>query len=147
MSDEPELPIIQILSLYSQAVFDKNIEGYLNLYAEDAKVFDLWGPEWLCHAPETRRASTKDWFKSLKKERILVEFEEIQVEQTFQMGFLSAFVKYTAISPKEEVLRSLENRFTCVIEPREGAWKITHQHTSGPINPADMKGLVQRDIL
>jgi ketosteroid isomerase-like protein len=144
MSDEPELPIIQILSLYSQAVFDKNVEVYLSLYAEDAKIFDMWGPDWINHDSDTWRAATEEWFKSLKKERVLVEFKEIQVEQGFQMGFMSAFVKYSAISPKEEVLRYLDNRFTCVIEPRDGAWKITHQHTSGPIS-SDMKGMLQRE--
>ena len=145
MSDEnAEWPIIQILGLYTQAIYDKNLEVYLQLYAEDAKIFDMWGPEWIHHTPEGWRASTEEWFKSLKKDRVVVEFEEIQVEQTFQMGFMSAFVKYSAVSPKEKVLRSLENRFTCIIEPRGGAWKITHQHTSGPINHSDLKGEVKR---
>ena len=140
MSEDQELPVIQILNFYCQTIYDKNLEVYLSLYAEDAKIFDMWGPEWLHHTPESWRASTKDWFKSLKQERVMVEFEEIQVEQTFQMGFLSAFVKYSAVSPKGKILRSLENRFTCIVEPREGVWKITHQHTSGPINQSDLKG-------
>ncbi len=144
MSDDQELPIIQVLSLYTQHVYDKNLEAYLALYAEDAKVFDMWGPEWVHSAPEDWRTSAKEWFKSLKQDRVVVEFEEIQVEQTFQMGFLSAIVKYSAVSPKEKVLRWLENRFTCVIEPRDGAWKITHQHTSGPINHSDFKATLQR---
>jgi ketosteroid isomerase-like protein len=144
MKEDPELPIIQILNFYCQAIYDKNLEGYVGLYAEDAKIFDMWGPEWVHHTAESWRASTKEWFKSLKKERVLVEFEELQVEQTFQMGFISALVKYSALSPQEKVLRWLENRFTCVIEPRDGTWKITHQHTSGPINHSDLKGMLQR---
>jgi ketosteroid isomerase-like protein len=145
MSENEELPIIQVLNLYCQTIYDKNLEAYLGLYAEDAKVFDMWGPEWLHASSEDWRTSAKEWFKSLKQEKVEVEFEEIQVEQTFQMGFLSAFVKYSAVSPKGKVLRSLENRFTCIVEPRGGAWKITHQHTSGPINPSDLKGVLNRE--
>lgn len=138
-----ELPIIQVLNLYCQFAYDKNLEGYLSLYADDAKIFDMWGPEWL-HESETWGESTEEWFESLKENRVMIEFEEIQVEQSFQMGFFSGFVKYSAVSPKGKTLRSLENRFTCVIEPRDGAWKITHQHTSGPIDHKDFKGSVQR---
>ena len=141
---EDQLPIIQILSLYSQAIYDKDLEAYLNLYAEDAKIFDLWGPEWAHHDSESWRASTEEWFNSLKDERVEVDFEELQVEQTFQMGFLSGIVKYSAISPKGKVLRWLENRFTCIVEPRGDSWRITHQHTSGPINPKDLKGRLKR---
>jgi ketosteroid isomerase-like protein len=141
---EQEWPIIQILSLYTQYVYDKNLEAYLGLYAEDAKIFDMWGPEWICPDSESWRASTEEWFQSLGNDRVEVDFEEVQVEQGFQMGFLSAFVKYSAISPEGKTLRSLENRFTCIIEPREGAWKITHQHTSGPINHPDLKGMLKR---
>jgi ketosteroid isomerase-like protein len=144
MSEEPELPIIQILSLYGQSIYNKNVEVYLSLYAEDAKIFDTWGAAQLHHTPESWRESTETWFKSLKDERVEVDFEELQVEQGFQMGFLSAFVKFTAFSPKGKELRSLENRFTCIVEPREGLWKITHQHASGPINGDDLKGSLRR---
>ena len=57
MSEDQELPIIQILSLYCQTAYDKNLEGYLSLYAEDAKIFDMWGPEWMHSSPESWRAS------------------------------------------------------------------------------------------
>lgn len=144
MSDDQELPIIQILNIYTQSIYDKNLEVYLSLYADDAKIFDMWGPEWIHATSQSWRTSTEEWFNSLKEDRVTVEFDEIQVEQGFQMGFISAFVKYSAVSPKGKTLRWLENRFTCIVEPRDGAWKITHQHTSGPINHADLKGALKR---
>ena len=144
MNEEQDLPIIQVLGIYCQTAYDKNLEAHLGLYAEDAKIFDMWGPEWIHHTPESWRASTEEWFKSLKEDRVMVEFEEVQVEQTFQMGFISAFVKYSAVSPEGKTLRWLENRFTCIVEPRDGVWKITHQHTSGPINHVNLKGAVKR---
>ncbi len=144
MSENQELPILQVLGLYCQSAYDKNLELYLSLYAEDAKIFETWGPEWLHHTPESWSAHTEEWFTSLKKDLMMIEFEEIQVEQTFQMGFISAFVKYVVTNASGEALRSQESRFTCIIEPRDGQWKITHQHSSGPIDRSNQKGILVR---
>lgn len=130
MSENEAVPVIQILNLYCQNLYDKNLESFLNLYADDAKIFDVFGSEWLHHTSDSWRASTTDWFKSMKQDRMMVEFEEIQVEQSFQTGFLSALALYNTVSPKGKMLQTVEVRFTCIVEPRDGAWKITHQHAS-----------------
>lgn len=65
--------------------------------------------------------------------------ENLQIKQTSQMAFFSAFVKYTATSPDGTPLRSLQNRMTCVLEPKDGRWKITHEHTSAPVDHNTLK--------
>jgi len=132
-------PILKILDGYKQAVYQKDVDSFSALYAENILVFDMWGSNWKYQGLPSWRGMAQEWFSSLNSERVDVSFEHIQLKQTTEMAYVSAFVKYTAVTEDGVVLRSLQNRMTCIIELINGTWKITHEHTSGPADPGTLK--------
>ena len=56
----------------------------------------------------------------------------------------SAFVTYTGLSASGEALRSMDNRLTWVLRSEKGAWKITHEHTSAPVDFESSEVLLRR---
>ena len=47
-------PILTLFDTYRAAVWDKDIELFLSLYAEDFRGFDLWG-DWSLDGPKALR--------------------------------------------------------------------------------------------
>jgi ketosteroid isomerase-like protein len=137
--------VIEVLEAYKAAVFRRDVSAYVALYAENAQVFDMWGPPWLYKDKDTWLEVTRSWFDGLGDERVRVEMENIQIEQAADMAFVSAFIKYTAVSSEGKVLRWMENRLSCVLVPMDGAWRIIHQHTSAPVDPNGLKVSLRRD--
>jgi ketosteroid isomerase-like protein len=137
--------VIGVLEAYKEAVFRKDIRAYVALYAEEAQVFDMWGPPWIYKDKDTWLEAARSWFDGLGDERVLVEMENIQIEQASEMAFVSAFIKYTAVSSEGKTLRWLENRLSCVLVPINGGWRIIHQHTSAPIDHTCLKAYLRRD--
>lgn len=123
---------------YKKAVFAKDIDAYTSIFDEKVKVFDMW-ENWSCDGLEAWQDMAKAWFASLGTDRDLVEFEDIQIESSAELATLTAFVKFTAVSEKNEELRWLLNRLTWIARKKDGDWKIIHQHTSAPIQFETMK--------
>jgi uncharacterized protein (TIGR02246 family) len=132
-----------LFETYKTAVFQKDIEKFLTIFEENVRVFDMW-ERWSCEGLTAWRKLTESWFESLGMDKDLVSFEDIQVRTSGEMGVATAFVKFTAVSEKGETLRYLENRLTWVAQLKGGSWKIIHQHTSGPVDFATMKVVLQR---
>jgi uncharacterized protein (TIGR02246 family) len=132
-----------LFETYKNAVFQKDVEAFASIYDENVRVFDMW-QQWSLSGLAAWRAMAKDWFAGLGTDRDIVTFDDIQTEATGEMGTATAFVRFTAVSEKGEELRFLENRLTWVARKKGGAWKIIHQHTSGPINFNTMKVILQR---
>jgi ketosteroid isomerase-like protein len=84
------------------------------------------------------------WFSSLGADRDLVTFDGMRIEESGEMGVISAFARFAAVSEKGEELRFLQNRLTWVVQKKDGAWKIIHEHTSGPVDGSTMKVQLQR---
>jgi len=133
----------QILKAYAAAVNAKDVDGFAALYDENVCVFDLWGA-WKYQGIKAWRAMAEEWFSSLGSERVAVEFDDVQSKQTPHLAFVSAFAKYTAVSAEGKILRSLQNRLTCVLELKDGTWKITHEHTSAPADHKTLKVSLKR---
>ncbi len=137
-------PILAVMAGYKQAVYEKNVEAFLALYDESVTVFDMWGPQWVCQGIRAWGEMARDWLGSLGSERVVVEFDDLQVRQTLEMATVTAYVTYTAVSGDGTTLRSLQNRMTCTLEKRSGPWLITHEHTSGPIDHNTLKASLRR---
>jgi len=144
MTNENENPVQQVLDAYKAAVHAKDIDAFMAIYDEHIEVFDMWGPPWMYRGTQSWRGMAKEWFRGLKDERVVVDIENVQIRRTAQMAFVSAFMKYTAISPDGTPLRWLQNRLTCVLEPKDGKWKITHEHTSAPVDHNTLKVSLKR---
>jgi len=137
--DSPEA----MLEAYQAAVHSRNADAFLALYAVDARVFDTWGT-WCYEGTASRRPAVEGWFSSLGEEREQVTFDDVQVIASGELALLTATGRYAAISPSGVELRSMQNRFTWGLVRRGQAWVIQHEHTSTPIGPSDLKGILRR---
>jgi len=144
MSNSKENPAVKILDAYKSAVFVKDIDAFLAIYDDNVMVFDMWGPGWNYIGIDAWRKMAEEWLGSLGSDRVVVETDIQQMRQTANMAFVSAFIKYSAVSPDGTTLRSLQNRMTCVIESKGDVWKITHEHTSAPVDGDSLKVSLKR---
>ena len=121
-----------ILDHYRTAVYAKDVDAFIELYDEDARVFDLWG-RWLYRGSAEWRKPAAEWFGSLGTERSSPEFHDVQIDFGDGVAAVHAFVTYKGLSAEGKELRSMDNRITWVLRKNsEGAWKIVHEHTSAP---------------
>ncbi len=126
-----------LFASFSDAVWSKNVAAYLELYDERVLVFDMW-QEWSYDGLPAWRKMVEGWFSSLGSDRDRVTFREQHVEMAGDMGYVTALVRFAAVSEAGEELRFLDNRLTWVIRKSGASWKILHQHTSGPIDFSTM---------
>jgi ketosteroid isomerase-like protein len=84
------------------------------------------------------------WFANLGADRDVVTFDDIRIQQTGDMAVASAIARFAAVSEKGEELRFLQNRLTWVVQKKNGAWKIIHEHSSGPVDGSTMKVQLRR---
>jgi uncharacterized protein (TIGR02246 family) len=122
---------------YKNAAFDKDVAALLDIYADDVVAFDLWG-SWSINGIDAMREMVRGWFASVGEDRDAISFELIRTVIGSDLALAEAFVTYTAVSAAGVALRSMQNRLTWVAAPRNGQWRIVHQHTSSPIDPATM---------
>jgi ketosteroid isomerase-like protein len=136
--------IVRVCDGYTRAVYEKDVDGFLGLYHEEARVFDTWGI-WSFENVGARKSVIEEWFSSLGDERVSVKIDRIRSVVVKELATVSARVVYAALSASGEELRAMQNRLTWVLEPKGGAWKIVHEHTSVPIGFSDLKGMLQRE--
>ncbi|AZI44728.1 DUF4440 domain-containing protein (plasmid) [Deinococcus psychrotolerans] len=132
-----------VLSAYQAAVFARDVDALLALYAEEVCVFDVWGV-WAYDGATAWRTAVEEWFGSLGDEQVQVSFSEVQVRAGDNLSTLHAVVTYQGQSARGEVLRAMQNRLTWVLERRLGGWKIIHEHTSAPANPETLKVMLAK---
>lgn len=125
--------IDDLLQQYKTAVFEKDIAAYAAVYHEDVQIFDLW-MQWTYNGLEEWLGMAKEWFDSLGNNRDAVNFGDVRIELGADMAFVTALVKFAAISETGEELRYLQNRLTWVVSKKNDKWKVIHQHTSSPVN-------------
>jgi uncharacterized protein (TIGR02246 family) len=133
-----EQAVLKIFDQYKANVWDKNLDEYMSLYSEDVCVYDLWGV-WVYQGRSELRNMVADWFSGLGDERDNVEFSGINVQVSGQLAVAHAFVRFAAISAGGHELRALHNRLTWTLNLIDGVWKISHQHTSAPIDFNNMQ--------
>ena len=134
--------ISSVFEMYKTAVFQKDIEGLLTLFDENVRVFDMWA--WSYDGLLSWREMVTGWFNSLGEDRDVVTFDDIRIQEFGEMAVASAFARFAAVSAKGEELRFLQNRLTWVMQRKAGAWKIVHEHTSGPVDGETLKVRLQR---
>ena len=138
MSDVSEL-----LTVYSESAYAKDIDRFMTNYADDVRVFDLWG-SWEIRGAATWREGIAGWFDSLGDDRVVVEFDDVEVAVSGELATLSAFVTYSAEAASGERIRQMTNRLSWTLSWQDGAWRVTHEHTSAPVDPETGKVMLSR---
>ena len=121
----------EMLEAYAAAVGAKDVDAFVDLYADDVRTFDLWSV-WAYDGKPEFREMVREWFGSLPEDEVVeVEFDEIRAQSGDDVGGVSAYTTFRAVSPDGKELRSMNNRLTWVLrKDAGGAWKIVHEHTS-----------------
>jgi len=136
-------PVHQALARYSAAAYEKDVDAFVSLYSDDLHVFDMWN-SWELRGIDAWRAMAAGWFSSLGEERVVVKARDVVATVSGELAMGHATLTYTAISADGQELRSLDNRITLAMRRVGNAWKIFHEHTSGPIDHKTMKGVIKR---
>ncbi len=140
-----EQSVMQMLEAYKNAVYAKDVDALVALYADDVQVFDMWGT-WLYNGINAWRGMIADWFGSLGTERVVVEFDDVKITVSDTMALIHAIVTYAGESADGERLRAMHNRLTWGFQLQNGTWKIVHEHTSSPIDFATGKVMLKRVV-
>jgi len=136
-------PVHEALARYSAAAYEKDVDAFVSLYSDDLHVFDMWN-SWELRGIDAWRAMAAGWFSSLGDERVVVKATDVVATVNGELAMGHATLTYTAISADGQELRSLDNRITLAMRRVGNAWKIFHEHTSGPIDHKTMKGVIKR---
>jgi len=131
-------PIESLLDTYKSAIYEKDLQTFCSIFDERVRVFDMW-QQWSYEGLPAWREMASGWFASLGTDRDVVTFEDIQIREAGELAVATGFVRFTAVSAEGAALRYLEERFTWVARREGQAWKIVHQHMSGPIDFSTMK--------
>jgi uncharacterized protein (TIGR02246 family) len=135
-------PIRQALAAYQAAVLAKDVDAFVAIYADDARIFELWG-RWE-HDIASWREMAAGWFAFLGEERSVVEPHDVRTQVSGDMALLTASLTYRAVDPSGRQLRSLDNRLSWVLRRRGGRWRVVHEHTSAPLAHENGKGILRR---
>lgn len=136
-------PVLQVLSDYKAAVLAKDVDSFVALYDPDVLAFDMWGV-WSYSGIDAWRKMATGWFGSLGPESVIVDFSDAQSVIADDLAVVHAFVTYKAVTADGVELRSMDNRQTMTLRKNRDGWKIVHQHTSSPIDPATTKVIFKR---
>ena len=135
--------VAALLESYRDAVYAKDVEAFVAIFADDVRVFDMWGA-WSHDGIDSWREMAVGWFGSLGDELVRVAFDEVQTTVGDDTAVLSAFVTFAGLSADGEELRSMNNRLTWGLRKTGGTWKVVHEHTSAPVEMATGKVDLER---
>jgi uncharacterized protein (TIGR02246 family) len=139
MADSPT----RVIDDYRAAVLAKDVDALVALYVDDVRVFDLWG-QWSHEGIDAWRRVIAGWFGSLGTDRVVADFDDPRSFIHDDVAVVEAFVAFRAVSPDDVTLRSMNNRLTWVLRRTGEGWKIFHEHTSAPVDPATIKAILKR---
>ena len=135
--------VSSVIESYRQAVFDRDVDALMRLYAPDARVFDAWNA-WSYEGADAWRVCVHGWLSNLGDDRVCVTAEGVQVHGAPPQLVASAVFRYAAIERADQELRAIDNRLTWVLRLDGDAWKIVHEHTSMPVGHEDAKAMFER---
>lgn len=142
---DPNAQIKHVIESYQVAVWEKNAQALLQLYAPDVRVFDTW-EAWTYEGGEAWRQVIEKWFASLDDGRVKVRLNDVQItSEPASLALVTASISYVGISAEGQELRAIKERLTWVLRLEGNDWKIVHQHSSVPIGLHDSKAVFWRD--
>lgn len=146
MTDRPGTDAV--LAAYTAAVWERDLEALLTLYADDTRIFDVFD-HWSYDGRDAWRTAIAAWFASMGEERVRVEFDDVRtlgIAGTDAVVTVSALITYREEggSADDAAANSMTNRLSWVLRRDGDAWVIAHEHTSVPIDGTTFAGTFQR---
>ena len=132
-----------VLEIYKTAVYEKDVEKFLSMYAPETHIYDCWG-KWEVKDLFSWKKNVAEWFNGLNEDGVLlkVDFRDLVVEEDANLAIVYCTVTFTAHKEEAgEQLRQMTNRFTYGLKKVNESWFIAHEHSSLPINIETGKGI------
>jgi len=132
-----------VLETYKTAVYEKDVEKFLSMYAPEMHIYDCWG-KWEVKDLFSWKKNVAEWFNGLNEDGVLlkVDFRDLVVEEDSNLTIVYCTVTFTAHKEEAgEQLRQMTNRFTYGLKKVNESWFIAHEHSSLPINIETGKGI------
>jgi len=132
-----------VLETYKTAVYEKDAEKFLSMYAPEMHIYDCWG-KWEVKDLFSWKKNVAEWFNGLNEDGVLlkVDFRDLVVEEDSNLTIVYCTVTFTAHKEEAgEQLRQMTNRFTYGLKKVNESWFIAHEHSSLPINIETGKGI------
>ena len=119
---------------YTDAVRNKKVKDFVDLYDANVLVFDLWD-DWQMKGVQDCKDMAEEWFSSLREEYVQTTFSDVQIVESADLAFLTCLVRFAGHSAEGKELRFLDERMSVTLRRiSSGQWKVIHQHTSAPID-------------
>jgi uncharacterized protein (TIGR02246 family) len=125
-----EAEIRNLMEAQAKALHDKDAKALLSHYASDSVIFDLAPP--LRHAgagPDSEKGLTQ-WFETWQGP-VGVETRDFSITADGNLAFCHGLVHITGTKVDGE-RNDVWARQTICLKKIDGAWKVTHDHTSVP---------------
>ncbi|CAG9609436.1 YybH family protein [Pseudoneobacillus rhizosphaerae] len=135
--------IQEVLENYKSAIYEKDVERFLSSYSTDIHIYDCW-QNWESIGVSVWKDSVTGWFNGLSEESVLlkVDFNDLVITENMDIAFVHCVVTFAAHNEETgEKLRQITNRFTFCLGKENESWKITHEHSSLPIDMETGKGI------
>jgi len=135
-------PFADFLAGYADAVRARDLPAFLALYDDALQVFDMWQASPLVGLAAWR-GMAEGWFGGLGDEIVVVTWRQASATVDGDLAIGHAIARFAAHAPDGSVLRSLDNRFSVALRRTAAGWKVFHEHTSAPIQHADLRAVLQ----
>ena len=132
-----------VLEIYKSSVYEKDVEKFLSIYANDILIYDCWS-NWECRGISHWRSEVEEWFNGLIADGVslTVDFNDLVIEENMNLAFVYCSLTFHAHNVESgEKLRHLTNRFTFGLKKVNDSWIITHEHSSIPLNKDTGEGI------
>ena len=134
----------RVIEQYTAAVRAQDIEAVLALYAEDARIFDLFD-HWTYEGRDAWRSAIGAWFGSIADgQRVRVVFDDVRTVGSEDVIAVGALITYAELDDAGVVGNTMPNRLSWALQRTGDAWLIVHEQTSVPIDGETFKGMFER---
>jgi uncharacterized protein (TIGR02246 family) len=135
-STDDEASVRAVIDARVRAVRAKNVDGVLASYAPDVVTFDLVTPL-RSGGDGSVRKRLSDWFASFTS-TIDYSLSELAIVVAGDVAFDHHLTRVHGTSQSGQVI-AMWFRETVGYRKIDGAWKVTHQHSSVPMDTASGK--------
>jgi ketosteroid isomerase-like protein len=133
-----ETQIRELYARYVDAARRRDLDGIMDCYSEDVVAFDLMPPLQHRNSLSFRKAWKAGFGMSKSFD---AELTELDITADDEIAFVHAILHTNAVGTDDKPFETWM-RYTGGLKKIDGRWKIVHEQTSVPIDPASMKPLM-----
>jgi ketosteroid isomerase-like protein len=132
VKSQAEAEIHQIVTGWTTALYEKDVDARTAGYDTDVVIFDVIDPL-QHHGLESVRRRLADWLSSFQGP-VGCEVRDLHVVAGDDVAFCHSLNRFSGTTTNGDPL-NMWVRFTVGFHKVDGAWTVVHEHASVPFNP------------